>query len=268
MEARRFLNVLTILVLVSVFVTACGAATGGDQSLDKIKKANKIVVGMNGSAPYAFFDPETGDPKGFELDIVRAIMKDLGVKDVEVKMVNWEALIPGLQAGRFDVIASGMWITEPRKEQVNFCTPISRFGSVIIVKPGNPEGITKWEDIKGKAVGMDLGQGDYDTAVEAGATVKTYTKGLPEIIADLEASRIDAIVYDGLYTKIQLQKNPDLPIEIVGETPNTMNSGHAFRKEDVALLEAYNKSLQKLIDDGTVLKILKEYGLDETNLPK
>ena len=267
MKAKYVLSTIVLLAVVAACVSGCGA--GGEQnSLQRIKKADTVVVGMNGSAPYAFFDPETGEPTGFEIDVVTAVMKELGVDNVEVKMVNWEALIPGLQAGRFDIIASGMWITAPREEQVNFCTPISRFGSVIVVEPGNPKGITKWEDIDGLTVGMDLGQGDYDTAVEAGAEVKTYTKGLPEIAADLHAGRVDAIVYDGLYTTIQLDKNPDLELEIVAETPNVMNSGHAFRKEDVELLEAYNEELKKLQDDGTVFKILQEYGLSEMNLPK
>ena len=263
------LRVLLILTVIAVLVAACGAS-GGDQSLQQVKKAGKMVVGMNGSPPYAYFDPDTGDVKGFEVDVVRAVAKDLGIPEVEVKLLNWEALIPGLQAGRFDTIASGMWITDARLEQVNFSTPVSRFGSVIITKAGNPQNITKWEDLSGKRVGMDLGQGDYDPATEIGAEVKTYTKQLPEIVADLQADRIDAIVYDGLYTRIKMQENPDLvnSIEIVAETPQTMNSGHAFKKENQALYEAYNKSLQKLIDDGTVFEILQEYGLTEMNLPK
>lgn len=263
-------HVLLVLLLVATVVAACGSAAGGDQSLENVKKAQKIIVGMNGSPPYAYFDGETGDVKGFEVDVVRAVAKDMGIPEVEAKLLNWEALIPGLQAGRFDVIASGMWITDARKEQVNFSSPVSRFGSVIITAKGNPLNITKWEDINGKVVGMDLGQGDYDPAIAMGAEVKTYTKQLPEIVAELQAGRVDCIVYDGLYARIKMMENPEYKdiIEIVAETPQTMNSGHAFKKESQALLDAYNKSLQKLIDDGTVFKILQEYGLTEMNLPK
>lgn len=274
MKAGRSAAVVSLLVVFAVLVTSCAAVTpapaSGDQSLAKLKQANTIVVGMNDSPPLNYWDLNTGEAIGVDIELVRLVAKDLGIQNVVVKQLNWEALIPGLQSGKFDVIASGMWITPARQEQITFSLPVDRFGSVVITKPGNPPGIKKWEDIKGKTVGMDLGQGDYDPAVAAGATVKTYTKGLPEIAADLTAGRIDAIVYEDLYTRVQMTQNPDIKkqLEIVAPTPNINNSGHGFRKTDTTLIDAYNKSLKKLIDDGTVLNILKKYGMDETNLPK
>jgi polar amino acid transport system substrate-binding protein len=104
-------------------LSACTkTSTGTTSKLDQVKSAGKITVGIAGEQPYAFLDH--GKLTGEDPTVQMAIWKAAGINTVEAKQVSFDALIPGLNAGDFDVVAAGMFINPTRCEQASFSEPV------------------------------------------------------------------------------------------------------------------------------------------------
>ncbi|CAM3543283.1 ectoine/hydroxyectoine ABC transporter substrate-binding protein EhuB [Marinicrinis lubricantis] len=118
----------------------------GGNTLEKIKSEGKVVVGFANEKPYAYQD-ENGELKGEAISVATAVFKNMGIEEIEGKLVEFGSLIPGLQAGRFDVITAGMYITPDRCEQVVFAEPEYSIGEALGVIEGNPKDLHSYEDI-------------------------------------------------------------------------------------------------------------------------
>src|SRR5690606_6183890 len=99
-----------------------------------------VTIGIHNRAPWGFRTAE-GDVSGYHPDLVRAVFSSLGIDKVDFVAAEFGALIPGLQAKRFDMIASGLAITPERCEQVLFSEPDLTIVDGLLIKQGNPEGI-------------------------------------------------------------------------------------------------------------------------------
>ncbi|RWI30653.1 transporter substrate-binding domain-containing protein, partial [Mesorhizobium sp.] len=93
-----------------------------ETTLEKIKSEGKIVVGISDSEPDGFVDKD-GNAAGLSPDLIRAAFKPLGVEKIDFVVSEFSALISSLQAGRFDAVAAGMWITPVRCKAVAFSDP-------------------------------------------------------------------------------------------------------------------------------------------------
>jgi polar amino acid transport system substrate-binding protein len=175
-----------------------------------------------------------------------------------------------LKSKKFDVIWSGMSITEERKKEINFSMPYIGSAQVIIVKSDNKT-INGREDLAGKVVGTQLGSTGEEAA-------KRELKGLKELktfdvfteaINDLNIGRLDAVIIDDVTANYYLKTKPGA-FRIVDDVLSYEPMGIGVRKEDVTLLEAINKELKAMIEDGTYAKISERwFGTDMSkHLPK
>src|SRR5919197_2890437 len=151
-------------------LAACSKAEesgGGGGALDRIKKDGKIKVGFANEAPFGFRD-KSGNLTGEAPELARVIFKNLGgITLTPILAKSFDALIPGLAAKQYDIIAAGMFITPDRCQQIAFANP-DYFGSnAFLVKKGNPKGIKTFAEVKSS--GIKLG-------VLAGAVEKGYAK--------------------------------------------------------------------------------------------
>ena len=105
---------LLFLLLFSGFVQA-------QSVIDKIVKRGTIKVGMSVFKPWAF-RAKNGEYIGFEIDVAKALAKDLGVK-LQLVPTAWDGIIPALQTGKMDVIIAGMSVTTKRNLKINFSIP-------------------------------------------------------------------------------------------------------------------------------------------------
>ena len=124
---------------------AIASTTDGD-TLEKAVAAGKITVGFADEKPYAYRDAN-GELRGEAISIATAVFNRLGIAEVEGELVEFGQLIPGLQAGRFDVVTAGMYITPERCEQVIFAEPEYSIGEGLAVVEGNPLDLHSYEDI-------------------------------------------------------------------------------------------------------------------------
>src|SRR5690606_11279752 len=150
---------------------------GGDDglpTLDRMRQRGVARVGFANEAPYAYLDPESRRLTGEAPEVARVILTRLGVDRVEGVLTEFGALIPGLKAGRFDLIAAGMYITPERCREVAFSNPTYSIGEALVVRAGNPRSLHSYADIAASP--------DATLGVVTGAIQRRYAlaSGIPE----------------------------------------------------------------------------------------
>src|SRR5690606_36897566 len=115
----RLSKLLKSLMMATSILAAASTSAAMDNSLDRIRKAGKFTVGIYNQAPWGWRDA-SGELKGFDVDVIREALKPLGIKEIDVVITQFPALIPGLQAGRFDAATGGLYITPQRCKLVSF----------------------------------------------------------------------------------------------------------------------------------------------------
>jgi len=244
--------------------------------LDSLKSEGKITVGIAGEQPYAFLDH--GELTGEDPTVQKAIWKAVGIENVEAKQVAFESLIPGLNAGDFDVIAAGMFINPDRCEQAAFSEPMYCAPNAFMVPSGNPDNISDFESVA--AAGIKLGvfsgavEGDYAKTAGVKSSNIVTVPDMPTAATQLEQGRIGAIALTSITLNWHLEQNPDLDAEVtepftpVVDGEEVLGCGAAvFRKEDTDLVEAFNKELAKLKESGELTEMIEQFGFGPETLP-
>ncbi len=134
-------------VLVGASLAACSSTdSGGDSSLlEQLQDEGVVTVGFAGEAPYSF--EENGQLTGATVALHREIFGNLGIETVEGVNADFGALIPGLQANRFDVVSAGMSILPERCEQASFSDPEFNYTTALMVPTGNPMNLTDMQSV-------------------------------------------------------------------------------------------------------------------------
>jgi L-cystine transport system substrate-binding protein len=263
------LFLLLFIATIGFLLTACGndetstasSDKAGDQqsSWDRIKESGKLVVGTEGLYyPVTYFDEDTKELTGFDVEVVRELGERLGL-EVEFKTMEFDGLLPALRNGQIDVAANDFTITEEREEKFDFTIPIKHsFGSAVVRADGS-SGIETVEDLEGKKVGGSATSNYSDYAKSQGAEVVVYT-GSDTVLTEIVNGRVDATLNDYLVLIQHLKQfdNPDLKLaENVKFEPNV--GALVMQKDSPELQEELNQVLQEMIDDGTVKEIALEF---------
>ncbi|HDG7831599.1 ectoine/hydroxyectoine ABC transporter substrate-binding protein EhuB [Klebsiella pneumoniae] len=244
-----------------------------DTALDKLNKTGEISIGYSNEEPFAYADA-SGKVTGESPEIARIIFKKLGAKKVDSVLTEWGALIPGLHAGRFDVIAAGMYITPERCKQVLFTDPQYQLGDTLLVKPGNPKKLHSYADF---AKNHDL-----RLAVTAGTVELKYARDsgiaddqiiqVPNTTAQLQAvkaGRADAAIGTALTMK-DLAKKGGSSVEATTDfVDDPLHIGYgalAFRPQDKELRDKVNAELKKWLGSEEHLRTVAPFGFDKSNI--
>jgi polar amino acid transport system substrate-binding protein len=238
---RRVVAGALAVVLVPVLLGAAEAA-----GIERVKKAGVLRVGSDITYP-PFEFMEGGNPAGFDVEVAQEIAKALGVK-LEYVNTAWDGIFAALKAGKFDMLLSGITITEERMKSFDlvFSEPYFESGQGVAVRVGDRR-IRRQADLAGKVVGVQINTtGQY--AVEKVKGVKEIKKyeQLPEAYLDLKARRVDAVVAD--YPVIVANAKEDgkfTPVRglQIGE-PEKL--GIPVRREEADLLAVVNKVVRDL----------------------
>ncbi len=212
--------------------------------------------------PFAFVD-KTGKPDGFDIAVVDLIAKDAGIK-VKHQPMDWDGIIPSLNAKKIDFIASGMSINEARRKEVNFTDPYWTVKQVMIAKKGanvTPESAMA----DGKKIGVQRGTTEAKWMEEnlikkQGKKFElVYYDSAPMAVEDVINGRIVAAAMDDAPAKDAETKKP---VEVIGGfgMPDE-EFGYAVRKEDTELLKILNDGLKKIKGTPTWDELRKKYDL-------
>lgn len=261
---------LTALGLASVLAANPAYA---ETTLERIKRTGEIRIGYANEAPFAYTEPN-GNVTGESPEIVKRMAARLGVKKTDAVLTEWGGLIPGLMAGRFDVIAAGMYVTPARLQQVLFTDPHYQLGDTLLVQPGNPKKLDSYTSIaKDPSLKLAImsGTAELEYAKKAGI-VESQILLVPDTVAQLQAvvtKRADAAIGTQLTMKDLAGKSGKRAEAISGFKDEPANTGYgalAFRKEDQALRDAFNHELQTWLGGEEHLKTVAPFGFDRSNL--
>ena len=225
----------------------------------------KVLRWGYNSAPFPPFTSKgaSGEWTGFDVDIMNALCRQMQAK-CEIVEIAWDGIIPALQAGKIDIIWSGMSMTAERDKVVDFTDRYRRGPAAFIADKGADIAITA-QGLKGKVVGVQKAT-NFERYLEHyygdAAEVKLYDS-LDDATADLAAGRIDVVMGDILQLKIFLKTPEGEPFAIKGVTPVDpllgRGAGAAVRKGDDALRLQLNAALKAIRADGEYDAIAKRY---------
>lgn len=264
---------LTVSILAGIALGASAMAALAGPLTDRIAAGEPIRIGFANEIPFAY-PAEDGSPKGFVNVEALGVLKAMGYTNIEPVQTDWGGLIPGLQAGRFDIITGGMNILASRCENIAFSDPMARIGDAFIVAPGNPKGLNTYDDIKANGAVMVTGAGysNIEAAKAAGVAEGDIMQvpGPTEILAAVKAGRADAGA--GTYfTMKQLADSSGGAVDVTDPNAlpeDSMNwAGIGFHKDDQDFVDAFNAAQKDYLGTPEMMAAVAEYGYGEASLP-
>jgi len=240
------------------------AEAGSEDLLAKIQSAGKIVIAMEGNwAPWTYED-ENGNLVGFEVEVSGAVAEKLGVTP-EYVTGEWDGLLAGVQAGRYDLMANGVGYTEERAQAYTY-SDFYAFNRTALVVRGDNEEIKSMEDLAGKTTCNSANSTYQLLAEKYGATVKDV-ESLAGTIDELMAGRVDATLNAEVSINDYMREQPDADIKIVAFDEDVEQVGMIMPYGDASasLAAAINQALAELREEGKLAEISTKYfGMDIT----
>lgn len=264
-KRNKLFFMMLLLALTSLILAACG--TGGSDTSSSEgtneKESNetggekrKLLVGTEATfAPFEYMD-DSGNIVGIDVDILDAIAEELGI-EYEIRHVGWDPVFQMVQSGELDLGASGITITEQRKESFDFTEPYFEATQVIVVNEDSE--IASAQDLEGKKVSVQINSTGHQAAKkllgETNPDILAY-ENLPLAIQEVINGATAAAIGDNAVVYEYLKNNPNAKLKVIEDD--------AFEKEYYALmvkkgnaevLNLLNEGLQKIKENGKLAEI-------------
>jgi len=253
-------GIVSMIMVGLLALTGCGAqqsaapagnaAAGGGEATKKVLKVGADIA----YAPFEFMDANQ-KPVGFDIDLMNEIGKDLGYT-VQFETAAFDGLIASIGAGKFDVIASAMTITDERAKSVLFSDKYFESAQYIAVKKGST--IKSDADLKGKKVAVQQGTTGQDAVEGLGIDPKKF-ETIGDAVNDMLNGGSDAVVADTATLFYYVTENPSVQLETISGNFEKEYFGFAFKMDNKELAGKVNASLKKLIDNGKYNEIYKKW---------
>lgn len=261
-----------ILLAAPLVLLACTPEVRGNESLQQARTVG-VRVGFSIEPPYAFPTPN-GDPTGEAPEILRHIAGELGIADVQWFPLPFHQLIRALREGRIDVIASGMYVTPEREQQVRFSRPTACVRPALVVRRGGVQPSAEAADWT--CAGCEIAV--LQASVEERA-LETYGHTRLVVVPDLSTAAeavatgsVDALVISAPTARVLVHGNEALAVD-EGELPERVASdargcaAFAFRHEDLGLAAAVDSVLVQFVGSARHLEMIAPFGFTRRELP-
>ncbi|MFE3443896.1 ectoine/hydroxyectoine ABC transporter substrate-binding protein EhuB [Nocardia sp. NPDC059180] len=263
----------------TLFAATLAGCTKTDTSADgdllqSLQDSGTVTVGFAGEAPYSF--EQDGQLTGATVALHREIFRNLGIDTVDGVQTEFGALIPGLQAQRFDAVSAGMSILPKRCEQAAFSEPEFMYTTALMVKSGNPMNLTDMQSVKDSGARMTAMTGAIESDYAASLGIDATLVGTPQDGLDAVTSgRADVFALTAISLNWLKNHSPGAEVEVtpsfvavIDGKPQIGAGGTVFRTNDEDLLAAYNAELKKITSDKEkYLAIVGPFGFTERELP-
>lgn len=288
-RGRRSAALIGAAALVAASLAGCASddaegADDGDRAASNAEAAALLpedivsagvirVASTFGYPPEQFYEEDGKTPTGFSVEIGEALGEQLGV-EFKFENVSFDAILPGIEADRYDIAISSMSITPERSAQVNFVKYLDAGGS-LLVAGDNPKDIGGIEDLCGLTTANTTGSlhGEY---LEEYSKKHCVPEGKDPInvlnFSDAAApnqavatGRADAC-YRDFTANAYIAQESDGQFKVVGGIVKTTPYGIAVGKDQIELADAINEALNALIEDGTYEDILAKWDVEEAAL--
>ena len=252
---KKFLAVLLAALMICISFVACSSEKKSDDTNTDANAQETLTMATNAEfPPYEY--KEGDNVVGIDAEVAQAIADKLGMK-LEIVDTKFDAIIPGVQSGKYDMGMAGMTVTPEREQSVAFSDSYATGIQSIIVKQGSA--IKSVDDLSEKTkIGVQLGTtGDIYAKDDFGdEAVQEYDKGADAVQA-LIAGKIDCVIIDNEPAKSFVAANEGL--EILKTSYAEEDYAICFKKDNTELQKKVNDALKELIADGTLQKIVNKY---------
>ena len=272
-KAKKIVTMILVITMLAG-LAACSSKTESktenpetekmSDTMKKIKKSGKIVVGTEASFPPLEFHKEIDGKDtitGFDIFVAEEIAKDLGV-ELEIKDMSFDGLLAALVAGNVDFVAAGMAATEERRQSVDFSIRYYDTLQTILARDDNKDEFPADSDMKGKLIGVQKGSTQSEIMSRMYPKAKTVEIAKnADIILQLQSGKIDGALLDDPIAQLYASANPGLTateLTFKNDPEYDVGSSIAVSKEAPDVLESIDKTLQRIMDDGTYDKLLEK----------
>ncbi|WP_236693629.1 ABC transporter substrate-binding protein [Robbsia andropogonis] len=259
----------SMAVVVGFIGATAQAACVSPVPADALIKAGTLVMSTNPTLPPLQYIDGNGALKGMRIELGEEIAKRLCLKPEYVK-IDFDAMVPGLQAGRWDVINTGIFVTDARKKIMQMI-PYENQAISLSVAKGNPLKIVKTDDLSGKTVGVEIGGFEEAQARKmikdmqdrglSPFTLRTFDSYAVAYQA-LSAKQVDAVVsIDAVAGGYQQKDGFTRALSGIAPTPV------ALAAKQAVLAQAITKVLDEMQQDGSYAKLFSRYGMQPFTTP-
>ena len=251
MKMKKFLAAVLALTML-LALAACGS--GNSDTNTASGSAGKTTVTVATSPDFPPFESLDGsEVVGIEVDILQAITGKLGL-EMQLEQMDFESVIPGVQAGKFDIGMSGITITADRQKNCDFTQPYFLASQAIVVTPDSD--ITCKADLAGKTVSVQTGTTAEEYCMENGYEVLAFAAN-NDAAAALTSGKAAAWVVDN---EVGVALAAQQGLVVLDEAMTSEPYAFAFAK-DSALTAQFDEALGELLADGSVAAIFEKYGV-------
>ena len=265
--------------VIGALMLSGGTAAVAQTTLEKARSEGYIRVGFPNQVPYAYATAK-GQLTGADAELARMVVEHMGIGEMDGVLTEFASLIPGLKAGRFDVVLA-MFVNPKRCVEIAFAEPIYGIGQALVVQAGNPKQIMSYDDL--------IQRDDVTFAIMSGAVQGIYAKKLdidedrvmafpdgPSAVAAVGTGRADAFGISSLSARRLVEAaGENAGVELVSGFMDPVIDGKpargygafGFRHQDEDLLAAFNAALDEILGSPEHLETIMGFGFAEDNLP-
>ncbi len=252
---------VVLLMILGVNLMASDINLWKKSTLNNIIQKGVLRVGLEpGYMPFEMRDKK-GNIIGFDVDIARKMAKEMGVR-LKLVPTAWDGIIAGLLADKYDIIISGMTITQKRNLKINFANPYVSVGQTMLVRASVAKGKKSWKD---------LDKPQYTIVTKLGVTGEIAARRMfkhakirtfdteADAVQELLNGKADAFIYDKPYNEIFMAKRGGKGIVFWDKDLTFEPLGWAVRKGDPDFLNWLDNFLNQIKHDGTYNEIYNKW---------
>lgn len=270
-----------LLILLGPILPAASSRAG--ETLDRIMETRTVRIGYAPLPPFSYRLPD-GRVTGEAPEIARRVFARMGVREIRAEEVEFAALIRDLKAGRFDVIASGMYVLPERCRQIAFSAPtyraVNQLGKGLAVRAGNPRDIHGYDDVaRDSSVRLGVVAGTVEQSQARAAGIRDSQLVIFPNVAvaarGVVTGRVDALAAAAPAVRAVVERDPKI-LEMAQPFRQTArqaagpvhHGAFGFRKEDADLVEAFDRELRSFLGTPEHLDVVARFGVSAAELPQ
>lgn len=227
--------------------------------LDRINNKGTVTVGTEGTyAPFTYHD-ESGKLTGYDVEVTRAVAEKLGIQ-IEFKETQWDAMLAGLKAGRFDMVANQVSLTTPERRATFDKSADYSYSGPMAVDRKDDNRIKTLEDVKGLSAAQTLSSNYGEMAQKAGAKI-VPVDGMAQALTLVQQKRADFTFNDSLALLDYMKKNPNSGLKTAWAAPagEKLGAGFIVNKNNDEALAKISGAVEELRKEGTLKKLGEQF---------
>lgn len=274
MKLKKILS-LSFILCISIFLAACGddsekTSAGNKNEVSADKKVLK--VGSSGIYPPFISVDDKGVPQGYDVEVLELVTESLGY-EIEWTFAEFSGIFGMLDAGNIDTVSNLIAATEERRAKYDFSSPYAYSGASLVVPEDNTD-INSIEDLKGKKVGVLLGNNLHQflekwNKENGNEIIITPYQDVSGTYNEVALGRLDAFI-DVKITAASRIKDEGLPLKLYGED-YLIDFDYAFpfvrSEENKEFLADFSAEIEKLQEDGTLKKLSDKWSAIDVTIP-